>query len=217
MNLEQFLDCAQSLGVKINRSSKVKRTYIDLESFFLYATVHISSSIRIARYIEYWTYSFGKYLSVKRLNDHIKKGHPFNPIFFNGLLKIIDDNFDKSGPLKVLYQKIEQKKKILIPIVTGYEFKKLDPRWKSVGVSAPIFIPDEINKTIHNVDWISHHCPELYFRMQGISPVLSDIRSYLHFKTDVSLYRVAKDLKITYACVHQNYKKYIEPFKAFQK
>ncbi|MBC7540162.1 MAG: hypothetical protein H7281_15160 [Bacteriovorax sp.] len=212
MNLEEFLDNAHSLGIKINRSAEKRRDYIDLESFFLYSTIHISSSIRVARYIEYWAFSFGKYLSVKRINDHIKKGHPYKPEFLNGLLKIIDENFDKSGPMKNLFQKKTGGTKGSIPIVPGFEFKKLDPKWESVGVSAPIFIPDELAKTIQGLDWISKNCPEIYYRMQGISPVLSDIRAYMFFKNKVSLYRVAKDLSLTYACVHQNYKKYLEPF-----
>lgn len=210
MNLEQFLDNAHSLGLKINRTPTTKRDYIDLESFFLYSTIHISSSIRVARYIEYWTFSFGKYLSVKRIKDHIKKAHPFSPIHLNGLLKIIDENFDKTGPMKELYQKVKIKE--LIPIVPGFDFKKLDQKWKSVGIAAPFFIPDELEKTIHNAKWISGNCPELFFRMQGISPVLSDIRSYMNFKKEASLYRVAKDLNLTYSCVHQNFKKYLEPF-----
>jgi len=212
MILEEFLDNAHSLGIKINRSSVKTRDYIDLESFFLYSTIHISSSIRVARYIEYWVYSYGKYLSVKRINDHIKLGHPYRPEFLNGLLKIIDANFDKSGPLKGLFQKTPNETKEAISIVAGYEFKKLDPNWESVGVLAPVFIPDEMEKTIHSLDWISKNCPEIYYRMQGISPVLSDIRAYMFFKNKVSLYRVAKDLNLTYACVHQNYKKYLEPF-----
>lgn len=212
MNLEEFLNDAHSLGIKINRAIDKKRDYIDLESFFLYSTIHISSSIRVARYIEYWVFSFGKYLSVKRINDHIKKGHPYRPEFLNGLLKIVDDNFNKSGPMKTLFQKTTSGTQGYIPIVPGYEFKKLDPIWESVGISAPVFIPDELDKTIHGLDWISKNCPEIYFRMQGISPVLSDIRSYMFFKKKVSLYRVAKDLNLTYSCVYQNYKKYLEPF-----
>lgn len=215
MTLDEFLNNAQSLGLKINRKPVAKRDYIDLESFFLYSTIHISASIRTARYIEYWVYSFGKYLSVKRINDHIKKGHPFKPEFLNGLLKIIDENFENTGPLKKLYQGKIAKDKILIPIVPEYVFKKLDPRWESVGVSAPVFIPDELEKTIYGVEWISKNCPELYYRMQGISPVLSDIRAYLDFKSDASLYRVSKDLNLTYSCVYQNYKKYLEPFALF--
>jgi hypothetical protein len=215
MNLEQFLDTAHFLAVKINRTPKINRDYIDIESFFLYSTLHISTSIRTARYIEYWTYVFGKYLSVKRINDHIKNSHPYNPIFLNGLLKIIDENFDKSGPLKILFQKKVIKKNSLMPIVDGYEFKKLDPKWESIGVSAPVFIPDELDKTIYGIDWITKNCPELFYRIQGLSPVLSDIRAYIHFRADASLYRVAKDLKLTYSCVHQNYKKYVEPFKPF--
>jgi hypothetical protein len=212
MNLDEFLDNAHSLGIKINRKIDTKRDYIDLESFFLYSTIYISSSIRVARYIEYWAFSFGKYLSVKRINDHIKKGHPYRPEFLNGLLKIIDDNFDKSGPMKNLFQKKNNGANGNISIVPGYEFKKLDPLWNSVGISAPVFIPDELDKTIHKLDWISKNCPEIYYRMQGISPVLSDIRAYMSFRTGVSLYRVAKDLNLTYSCVHQNYKKYLEPF-----
>jgi len=212
MNLEEFLDDANSLGIKINRKVDKKRDYIDLESFFLYSTIHISSSIRVARYIEYWAFSFGKYLSVKRINDHIKKGHPYRPEFMNGLLKIVDDKFDKSGPMKCLFQKTTSEKQGNIPIVSGFDFKKLDPKWESVGISAPVFIPDELDKTIHGLDWISKNCPEIYYRMQGISPVLSDIRAYMFFKNKVSLYRVAKDLNLTYSCVYQNYKKYLEPF-----
>lgn len=212
MNLDEFLDNAHCLGIKINRPIGKKRDYIDLESFFLQSTIHISSSIRVARYIEYWVYSYGKYLSVKRINDHIKSGHPYRAEFLNGLLKIIDDNFDKTGPMKNLYQKRTTEKQSLIPIVPGFEFKKLDPRWIAVGVSAPIFIPDELEKVIHGIDWISKNCPEIFYRMQGISPVLSDIRAYMYFKKKVSLYRVAKDLNLTYSCVYQNYKKYLEPF-----
>lgn len=214
MNIEEFLDDAHSLGIKINRTSDKKRDYIDLESFFLHSTIHISSSIRVARYIEYWVYSFGKYLSVKRINDHIKKGHPYRPEFLNGLLKIVDENFEKTGPMKNLFYKSTNDAKELVPIVPGFVFKKLDPNWESVGVAAPIFIPDELEKTIHGLDWISKNCPEIYLRMQGISPVLSDIRAYMLFKNGVSLYRVAKDLNLTYSCVYQNYKKYLEPFVA---
>lgn len=170
----------------------------------------MSNSIRVARYIEYWTLVFGKYLSVKRIKDHIKNKHPYDQMYLNGLLKIVDENFEKTGPMKILYQKSSSNK--LIPIVQGFEFKKLDLKWKSVGIAAPVFIPDELEKTIHDVKWISENCPELFYRMQGLSPVLSDIRSYLSFKKDASLYRVAKDLNLTYSCVHQNFKKYLEPF-----
>lgn len=211
MNIEQFLDNSHALGIKINRASGKERDYIDLESYFLHATIHISNSIRVARYIEYWAHSFGKYLSTKRLKDHIKNGHPYDPRFLNGLLKLVDSDFEKTGPMKELYQKLPTKE--LLSIVPGYEFKNLDPRWKSVGVAAPIFVPDELEKTIRNVKWISDNCPEILYRMQGISAVLSDIRSYMHFKKEASLYRVAKDLNLTYSCVYQNYKKYLEPFK----
>lgn len=211
MDLEKFLDISNHLGIKINREIKNKRDYIDLESYFLYSTIYISHSIRVARYVEYWVHSYGKYLSVKLIKDHIKKGHPYRKEFLNGLLKIVDDNFENSGPLKILHQS-EIKNNLLIPIVPDFEFKVLDPNWKSSGIAAPIFIPDEKDKTIHDLNWIAKNCPEIYFRMQGISPVLSNIRSYLHFKNKASLYRVAKDLKLTYSCVHQNYKKYLEPF-----
>jgi hypothetical protein len=116
--------------------------------------------------------------------------------------------------MKNLFYKSTGDMKDLIPIVPGFEFKKLDQHWESVGVAAPVFIPDELEKTIRELSWISKNCPEIYYRMQGISPVLSDIRAYMFFKKGVSLYRVAKDLNLTYSCVYQNYKKYLEPFKA---
>jgi hypothetical protein len=212
MNIDEFLDNSHNLGIKINRELKNKRDYIDLESYFLYSTIHLSHSIRVARYVEYWVHSYGKYLSVKLINDHIKNGHPFRQIFLNGLLKLVDDNFEKSGPMKKLFHQELRSNKVLIPIVPKFEFKVIDQNWESVGVSAPIFIPDEKEKTIYDLNWISKNCPEIYFRMQGISPVLSNIRAYLHFKNKSSLYRVAKDLNLTYSCVHQNYKKYVEPF-----
>ena len=87
MTLDEFLNNAHSLGLKINRKSVAKRAYI-----------------------EYWVFSFGKYLSVKRINDHIKKDHPFKAEFLNGLLKIIDENFEKTGPLKKLYQTLVTRK-----------------------------------------------------------------------------------------------------------
>jgi hypothetical protein len=112
--------------------------------------------------------------------------------------------------MKELHQKVGAKD--LIPIVSGFEFKKLDPRWKSVGILAPEFIPDELEKTIYGIKWITENCPELFFRIQGLSAVLSNIKSYMYFKKKVTLYRVAKDLNLTYSCVHQNYKKYLSPF-----
>jgi hypothetical protein len=213
MNLELFLDTAYSLGIKINRKITHERIFIDIESFFLYCTLYMSDSLRVARYVEYWTYSYGQYLSVKKINDHIKKGHPYRPKFLSGLLKIIDDNYDKSGPLKVLsiYTK-NSKLNILENIVSGFEFKKKDPKWESVGIAAPVFIPDELEKTIRDIKWISTNCPEIYFRIQGMSAILSDIKAYTFYqKNKVSLYRIAKDLHLTYACVHQNYKKHIAP------
>lgn len=214
MNLEEFLDCSYSLGLKINRDVLSERKFIDLESFFLYSTIHISSSIRVARYVEYWVYAFGKYLSVKRIGDHIKKNHPYRPEFLYGLLKIIDDSFDHTGPMKVLSKYLKTNNlPFLLPIVSDYDFKKIDSRWESVGIKAPVFIPDEIQKTIRDIKWITKYCPELYYRIQGLGPILSDMKAYFFFNKKVSLYRMAIDLNLTYSCVHQNYKKYIEPFR----
>lgn len=213
MNLENFLDTAYFLGIKINRNIVTERKYIDIESFFLYSTIFMSDSLRLARYVEYWTLSYGKYLSIKKINDHLKKNHPYKPKYLSGLLKIIDNNYDQSGPLKTLsiYTKISKKDK-LEAIVPGFEFKKRDPLWESVGIAAPVFIPDELDKTIREIKWISSNCPEIYFRIQGLSAILSDIKSYcVYQESKVSLYRIAKDLHLTYACVHQNHKKHIAP------
>jgi hypothetical protein len=217
MNLELFLDNAYLLGIKINRKISTERTYIDVESFFLYSTLYMSDSLRLARYVEYWTYCFGKYLSVKKINDHLKRGHPYRPKFLSGLLKIIDSNYEKTGPLKVLaiHTKFKKKEKIEA-IVPGFEFKRLDKRWEEVGIAAPVFFPDELDKTIRDIKWIEKNCPEIYFRMQGLSAILSDIKSYCFYqKNKVSLYRISKDLHLTYACVHLNYNKYIAPLASF--
>ena len=208
---EEFLNMGARLGIKINRAFSNSSEFVDVESFFLYSTLFIRSSIRVARYIEYWTLACGHYLSVKKLNDLIKDGHPFDPIFLNGLLRIIDENYDKSGPLKVL-KKYAKKSHSRISIVEGFEFHKVDQRWLKANVCAPVFIPDEFDKVIREPKWIKENCPEIYYRIIGISPILADIRSFVEFNPDVSLYKVAKTLKLTYSCVHSNYKKFIKPF-----
>lgn len=84
MNLELFLDTAFFLGIKINRNVVTERKYIDIESFFLYSTIFMSDSLRLARYVEYWTFSYGKYLSVKKLMIILKRTIHINQNIYRG-------------------------------------------------------------------------------------------------------------------------------------
>lgn len=209
---EDFLDMAVKLGLKINRPNPYISSFVDIESFFLYSTIFIRSDYRTARYIEYWAHAYGKYLSVKKINDLIDKGHSYDPVYLFGLLRLIDRNFEKGGPFKILKRHVK-KNLNAIPIIEGFDFKKIDPVWESVGVIAPIFIPDEYEKVIREINWLEKNCPELYFRIIGLSPILSDIKSYVLFNKNVSLYKVSKDLGLTYSCVHSNYSRHIKPLQ----
>jgi N-glycosylase/DNA lyase len=211
---EVFLDTAGKVGVNLITSNKTKREYIDLEKFFLDATMLISHSYRTARAIEYWTHSFGKYLSVRKLDKLIRDGYQYDPRILGGLLAIIERDFEDNGQYKVLAKYTKDflnNTPAAIPIVKGYDGYTKDPHWLKRGVIAPIFIPDEVEKAVRSFKWIKENCPELRYRIEGISSVVSDMRSIIELTEEKqSIYSIAKIAGISYPCAHKNFKKHLE-------
>lgn len=206
-NVERFAFQLSELGGRITSKKKYKeRAYIDLEQFFLNMTLCMNSDARLARCCEYWIQTFGKYLSAQKIQKRIKKGQDYSPQYLGGLLTIADSRFPR-GQFSSLSKYTSNKQEVqMLKVFKNKEIA--DANWLKFGIIAPQFNQDEKEKNIKPISYILENCPELSYRMKGLTTAIADLKAYLHIHKDASLYRAAKDIDLSYVRAHQIKKDY---------
>jgi len=211
-----FDACLYRLGGLTTPKSKEKIFYVDLEEFFLQATLEVfNNDSRLSRCIEFWVYRYGKYLSPFKLVKLIKNENSFDPSALGGLLSIADNKFPR-GQFSTL-QKYAKKSpgRKMFNIVSA--LKKTDHRWEKYGIEAPIFLLDEEAHFLRGMSGVILNIPELKYRVMGLTPSASDLKAYLEVFPDSSLYRAAKETHQGYGSAHKNYTRYVLPFLNIKK
>lgn len=191
------------LGGLATTPNLVKISFVDLEEFFLIGTNFCYVDARLTRTFEYWVAKYGKLLSPKRLCKLIEKGDLAIDFQCLGpLLSIIDHKFPR-GKFASLeaYCKIGELKKMFPFLLKSM---RRDERWEKYGVIAPVFQSVEESHFLRNEKYVCDHCPEIRFRIMGVSPMRSNLLAYRAKFPKLSLYRVAKDLDLTYAFAHRS-------------
>ena len=194
------------LGGLITSKVKIKRNFIDLELFFLEATNCVFNDTRLTRCIEYWVLKHGQLLSPQRLQKIIEsKKIQFDESVLGALLGIIDPKF----PNKCRFSPLAKfcSKKANIPLFPFFkDVARSDKRWLRYGIIAPEFKPQEENHFLIS-EKKQTTIPELFFR-KSAPPVVANIQSYLKLNPSTSIYRISKELGVTYAYTYNVCKKF---------
>jgi len=212
-SVETFATNLESLGGLIHThtsSRKTKRDYIDLELFFLTSTCHLlNSDGRLVRCMEYWTYTFGKYLSPSRITKYIQQGIAYDGAVLGALLSIADSKFPRSGEFHLLIK--FTKKHNNAPLLAFLKrVKNPDENWIKFGIIAPQFIPDEPKHFLRSTDYIIKNIPELSYRIKGYTIAIANINALLDLNGPLSVYKIAKITNSTYSYIHGIYNKHIK-------
>ncbi len=199
--IELFASKLQKLGGLIVSKNGKYKEFVDLERFALDATTSVFNDSRLSRTIELWFYRYAKLLSVPTLIKLIEKGYIYNPSSLGALLSIADNKFPDSGELKKLASYCIKAQDIKMFKFFG-DKKRSDPRWLKYGIIAPIFNLNEEDHFLLKDKKIAT-IPELKYRKQGFSVTASNILSMREIYPQMSLYRISKELNVTYAYVHR--------------
>lgn len=208
-----FADQLQRLGGNIVSSRVSRGHYIDLEEFFLDATIHIWNEERLANCVEHWVRRYGYLLSPSKIKRIIKEGHPYDPAVLGVYLLLIEKSKSKYkkpnfGPLKIYTSKKEEDVFRDNPR-TKTPSKYFDEDWLIFGIKTLKFYP-EFEKNLLTKEVTFKNSLELRNRIE--KGVLSgDITSYFdRVKEGTSILQVAKKIHSNYANVYNKVKEFLD-------
>ncbi len=190
--VEEFAAKLSYLGGRI--TSKVSfnpHKYCDLEDFLLEGTLYAVKDERLFNCFEHWVRRFSQYLSPSKMRKFLEtEGFQYNPTILLGLIYVVN-----MANWKILlpYSERQTPKKDLL----GFKKfpKKPDPSWEKAGLVKTEFYP-EYKKNIRPFSYFEKSCPELYWRLIGVTQAKADFKVITEKRPDLSLYAISKKYKI---------------------
>ena len=190
------------LGGQISTKSFLKIDFVDLEVFFLNSTNYMCEDSRLSRCMEYWAVRYGNLLSPKRMLSLLKGStDSYNPQVLGALLSIADRSFP-SGRFSKLMAFCKDEPKIKMFSFLSRSIPK-DERWSRFGIEASIFRPGEEGHFLATYKGLKDIPIELKNRMMGIPAMKSNLFIYRELHPGLSMYKIGKDLKLSYAFIHR--------------
>lgn len=182
--------------------------FVDLELFFLEATLQMSHETRVTQCFLAWLRRYGVLLSPSKTRRLIRAGASFDPAVLGVFLEIISSADGLKQNWKILRPFVQKaKKRFLMPSLPPPP-REVHPAFEKFGIIAYPFSADE-RKYLRNPTYVLKHCPELEFRSLGVNTVAADLRAYLKkraTKEIVSLYKIARDIHHPRTNVYLYYK-----------
>lgn len=163
---DQFINKLIYFGGNLGIQAPIK-DYVDVEEFIIEATKYYDTDSRVKQTFLNWLHLFAPYISPSKIR-RILKIKDFESKSLSIFVSILENH-----PLN------SQNWEILKPFCLerpSYKFKS------------------NYSKYLKTTKYILRNCPELKFKVQGLSPVLSDLKAYLSKnKKFKSLYQIAKE------------------------
>lgn len=159
MSSGKFLETFAYLGGKIaleEQGSSFDKSFVDIEDFFLESSLYLDNDKRIKNGILNWYFMFAPLLSPSKLRRKIKE----KKLYSNNRLKEII---------------LRLKRKNII----NHQWDIIDDCLKPNGKEESLlsFFISDFSKYLRTNSYISKNCPELFFRMDGFSPIIADIKA----------------------------------------
>jgi hypothetical protein len=208
--VERFAHKLALLGGRISYRDKSDLQYIDLEEFFLEATIYIHGDSRLANCIEHWIRKFGSLIGPSKVKGLIEKGFAYNKAILGVFLEIIDENkikqinTDTLRPYCRPYQRPVKRNKLSPYLPPKYR----DPIWEKYNIITHKF-HDESKKNLLSNRAILKNCPELRYRILGCTILDADLQAYLEKTKDYkgSINSIAKRIHAHYANLYKVFHK----------
>ncbi len=190
--VEEFSAKLNYLGGRV--SSKVEfdsSRYCDLEEFFLIGTEFSKNDERLLNCFEHWVRRFAGYLSPSKIRKYLDSGEvSFDPYVLRAMIEVTSLHHWK---ILLPYSKVHT------PQVDLFGFKSQpknpDKDWLVAGIVKTSFYP-EFKKNIRPFEYFKKKCPELYWRLLGVSQPKADFKVIREKMPDLTLYAIAKRYKI---------------------
>ncbi len=204
-NIEDFGSRLRGLGGRVSYPDAYKSKYIDLEEFFLDATLFIFEGSRLAIAIENWIYTFGFLISPAKVKNLIKNRYEFDPAVLGVFCEIISKTDKKQININCLKPYIKKNPNLIYRTKSKIEVKisNPDPIWKEFNILCPTFKLDT-KKNLFQFDFILNNSPEIKNRTLGIDIVSSDYQAFLSKEgNNLSLNKVSKLINAHYSNLHK--------------
>lgn len=183
----KYLGMSLSLGVEAKKPTE----YIDLETFFLWATLNFSVSSRFEEGFLCWLIEYGHLLSPAKIRKLIKEGQEYNSQVLMGILNFISSNKIGERSWAILKPYSKFKESVVESQQNGPRIRDPQKDFAKARLMIPNFKLDK-EKFLMDKGWVLKNCIEIRNRALFGSVVNADVASYLSRSPAATPYEIAK-------------------------
>lgn len=190
----------------------VGRVYMDVEEFFLEATLHMGQDPRTTQCFLTWLVKYGIVLSPSKVRRLLKERPTVDHSVLGAFLEILEANNRQKKHWKIIRRFTRKKTEthLLFPQLPAPLSSKVNPFFRKYGILTYAFHLDE-NKYLQPAHTILNSCPEIRYRAMGTGIPAADLRSFHEKHPDIlSVYEIAKRTHHPRTSIYLSYRMFEE-------
>lgn len=168
--------------------------YLDLEDFFLEATLNMSQDPSVTQCFLTWLVKYGIILSPSKIRRLLREGRVVDRAVLGAFLEVLEANNRQKKHWKIIRKfahKATRTHLLFSQLPTPLP-SKINPFFKKYGILTYSFQLDE-QKYLRAASAILSSCPEIKYRAVGTGIPAADLRSFYEKHRDISsVYEIAK-------------------------
>jgi len=174
-------------------AGKLGQVYLDLEDFFLEATLHMGEEPRVTQCFLTWLVKYGIILSPSKIRRLLKEGRTVNHAVLGAFIDILEANNRQKKHWKIIRRFVHKASSyLLFSQLPAPLPSKVNPFFRKYGVLTYTFQLDE-SKYLQPAHATFQSCPEIRYRAMGMGIPAADLRSFYEKHPDIhSVYEIAK-------------------------
>lgn len=187
------------------------RDYLDLEDFFLEATLNMGQDPRVTQCFLTWLVKYGIILSPSKIRRFLREGRKVDPAVLGAFIDILEANNRQKKHWKIIRKFVHKgKQHLLFPQLPSPLQSKINPYFSKYGVLTYAFHLDA-SKYLKPASAVNSSCPEIRYRALGTGIPAADLRSFHEKHPDIrSVYEIAKRTHHPRTSIYLSYRMFEE-------
>ena len=181
--------------------------YLDLEDFFLEATLSMGLDPRVTQCFLTWLVKYGIILSPSKIRRLLREGRKVDPAVLGAFIDILEANNRQKKHWKIIRKFVHKTKTHLLFLQLPAPLpSKINPYFSKYGILTYAFQLDE-SKYLRPAFAILSSCPEIRYRAVGTGIPAADLRSFHEKHPDIrSVYEIAKRTHHSRTSIYLSYR-----------
>ncbi len=192
-------------------AGSVGHVYLDLEDFFLEATLNLGQDPRVTQCFLTWLVKYGIILSPSKVRRLLQAKRTVDHAVLGAFIDILEANNRQKKHWKIVRRFIHKTTtRLLLPQLPAPLTSKVNPFFLKYGILTYSFQLDE-SKYLQPANVVLKTCSEIRYRAMGIGIPAADLRSFYEKHPDVhSVYEIAKRTHHPRTSIYLSYRMFEE-------